>query len=96
MPTYEYACQSGHVAEQYRKVDARDERLDCADCGAGMVRQITIPQRPIRRPLGYSLKPGDRGYWRFETPNGIPDRPQLAPFAVEEQTMRHPPIPTDE
>lgn len=96
MPLYPFRCADGHTTDLRRPVVDRDLAAHCARCGLPARRQITAPQRPVVRPLGYHLHPGDRGYWRFETADGVPDRPKIAPFAVEEHTMRHPPIPTDE
>lgn len=77
-------------------MEDRDAQLECAECGAGMGRTVARVQRPIVRPAGYSLRPGERGYWSFETAEGRVQRPSPAPFAKAEQLYRAPPIPTDE
>jgi len=41
----------------------------CPDCGAPMRRLYDTTTPVIMRPWGYSLKPGEKGYWDgFDAP----------------------------
>jgi hypothetical protein len=51
------------------------------------------------RPAGFGLRPGDVGYWDFETPEGrvAPhERRRIAPFAKAEALYKAPPPPADD
>jgi putative FmdB family regulatory protein len=81
LPIYEYECVSGHRTEAYRPIARRDERPECPDCHALARRALSRLQAPILRPLGYSLRPGEPGYWQFETERGRPAPTAIEPFA---------------
>ena len=104
MPLYEYRCPScGATRDAYRTIPNRDDLPACGACPAAetapfkMERSISTLQRPLVRPFGYSLHPGDRDFWSFETPQGRKSRPQSAPFAKQEDFEKNPPkaVPAD-
>ena len=43
MPMYEFVCPGGHVVDELRAIDRRDELLLCPECGLDMSREFTIP-----------------------------------------------------
>jgi len=43
MPLYEFVCPGGHVVDEIRAIDRRDELLLCPECGLDMTREFTIP-----------------------------------------------------
>lgn len=99
MPTYEYRCGGGHRTEACRPVAQRDEVAGCASCGAPATRIVSLPQRPISRPLGYSLRPGDRGYWDLETSHGRKaghEQRRIEPFSQAAALDKAPPVPVDD
>jgi putative FmdB family regulatory protein len=105
MPLYVYRCEGcGAETEGFRSVASRDAvascaRMGCAPAGHQLRRRLTVPQRTIMRPSGYSLRPGDKGYWAFETPNGRAaphERRAVAPFAEAEALYKSPPTPHDD
>lgn len=90
MPTYVFRCQQDHAVEAYRPVDRRDDPLSCPVDGTPVTR-IYAPPAVIVRPAGYSLHPGDRGYWNL---TGL-QRPAPAPLAQAEELYARPPQPVD-
>lgn len=90
MPTYPYRCEHGHVVEAVRPIDRRDDPLPCPVHGSLTQRGFVVPQM-IVRPWGYSLRPGDKGYWTLDS-TGMP-RPSASPFAMAEDFEQRPPIP---
>ena len=102
MPIYAYGCRNcpGRRAEVYRSIAERDEAPVCEVCEVPMARRISILQRPIIHAAGWNLRPGDRGYWDFETKDGRASswqQKQIAPFAKQEDFEKNPPqaVPTD-
>ena len=74
----------------------RDHEATCSSCAAPTRRTFSRVQRPIPRPLGFGLSPGDRGYWDFESKDGrlAPHQQrQYDPFAKQEDFEKHPPKP---
>ena len=89
MPLYSYLCPTGHVIEEVRPVDGRNLPAQCTSHGFPAPRHYTVPQM-IMRPWGYSLRPGDKGYWSMETSQGIKPGASSAPFAREEERLKTP------
>lgn len=94
MPLYEYRCEGcGGRTEQYRPIPERDAAAYCScEDGRNVLRRVlSVPQAPIIRPLGYSLQPGDKGYWQFETAEGRRAPRSLEPFAKRRELEASPP-----
>ena len=89
MPLYSYRCPAGHIIEEVRPVDGRHLPAHCVPHGTQAPRHYTVPQM-IMRPFGYNLRPGDKGYWSFETPEGIKPGMGAAPFSMEEERIKNP------
>jgi len=89
MPLYTYRCREGHLLEEFRNLESRNNPAWCRDHLSPAPREFTLPQF-IMRPAGYSLKPGDKGYWSFENANGTQDRGKITPFQKEEERLKSP------
>lgn len=92
MPLYSFVCPQGHNSDQYKVVEERNDPAPCPYCAAD-ARRVLTPAGLIVRPAGYSLRPGDKGYWDFETPQGRKapwERRQIEPFAKEIERITHP------
>jgi hypothetical protein len=101
VPVYVYRCHQGHISEARVPVELRDGAQPCQSraCGETAQRVFTPPQRVIVRPAGYSLKPGDRGYWDFEGASGrlaSHEQRSIAPYAKAEALYKAPPKPGDD
>lgn len=54
-------------------------------------RRVYQVSRPISRPKGYHLHPGDKGYWdfgEFNDPNTPPERGSIEPFSAYYEAER--------
>lgn len=57
MPVYEYTCnECGHKSEKLRKMEHRDEPLQCGECGGESVRVISKPSDPHFSGSGWTPK----------------------------------------
>jgi hypothetical protein len=98
MPLYVYRCDHGCTFDARVPLPQRDASQPCPQHPDTSGRRVfgAGHQRPVIRAAGYSLKPGDRGYWNFETPQGRAapwQQKQIAPFAAAEDFYKHPPKP---
>lgn len=97
MPLYEFGC-GDHVTEAVRPIASRDEAPECGVCGMATTRIASLPQSAIVRAPGYSLRPGDRGFWDFDSPQGrlAPhERRRIAPDVAAEAYAKAPPQAVD-
>jgi putative FmdB family regulatory protein len=47
MPMYSYTCtQCGHTADQLRKLEDRDEPIECSVCESTMIRVVAKTSPP--------------------------------------------------
>lgn len=72
MPIYAFKCKCGQTANEFRRLgDVQPPR-----CGEScQMRQDFRISKAIIRPQGYSLQPGDKGYWDFGSQNDPRYRP---------------------
>ena len=59
MPIYEYECPNGHAAEAMRSVARMDAPILCDECGAGMVRVMSLPAKRTDGIYSYAPNIGD-------------------------------------
>ena len=65
MPLYTYRCAMGHLADEYHTIDSIPNHPTsiCPECGMESDRVFNSLGTGIIRPKGWSLKPGDKGYY---------------------------------
>lgn len=57
MPLYEYKCEiCGHITEDVRTVDEKDNIADCEKCGSAARKIISIPNLVTDTNFGYTGK----------------------------------------
>lgn len=82
MPIYAFRCTvCGAQIDEYRRLG---ETQPPVHCDAPAQRRYIV-SRPINRPWGYNLRPGDKGYWDF----GEFNHPLFKPPERVDEDWRH-------
>lgn len=50
MPFYSYRCKRNHIAVQYRRIDQRNAKLKCSECGGNMTLELSPTPGVVKNP----------------------------------------------
>lgn len=53
MPTYQYKCECGHEAEDFKTLSKRDEPMSCPKCGKKMDRLLGAGSGVVFKGSGF-------------------------------------------